>query len=64
MNLKRGGRYRMTHPRLKQLPVAGPAPADTRSGIVNLTADTQFPVISLDTHLRKYKELEDRSSSV
>ena len=33
-------------------------------GIVNLTADTRFPRISLDTHLRKYKELADRSSSV
>jgi hypothetical protein len=37
--------------------------ADLR-GIVNLTADTRFPVIFLDTHVQKYKELADRQSSV
>ena len=29
-------------------------------GIVNLTADTRFPGIFLDTHVPKYKELADR----
>jgi hypothetical protein len=29
-------------------------------GIVNLTTDTQFPGIFLDTHVPKYKELADR----
>jgi hypothetical protein len=31
-----------------------------RLGIVNLTTDTQFPGIFLDTHVPKYKELADR----
>ena len=37
----------------RQRPLASPRGA---GGIVNLTADTRFPGISLDTHLRKYKE--------
>jgi hypothetical protein len=36
----------------------------TGTGIVNLTADTRFPVIFLDTYVQKYKELADRQSSV
>ena len=33
-------------------------------GIVNLTADTQFPGIFLDTHVPQYKEGAERSSRV
>ena len=44
--------------------VTDPTSLFTRDGIVNLTADTRFPVIFLDTHVQKYKELADRQSSV
>jgi hypothetical protein len=36
----------------------------SKRGIVNLTADIQFPGISLGIHVPKYKGLADRSSSV
>ena len=31
-----------------------PAPTDAPDGIVNLTAETSFPEIFLDTHVPKY----------
>jgi hypothetical protein len=54
----------MTPPPIKEMSMTKAELVDqvatTVDGIVNLTTDTQFPGIFLDTHVPKYKELADR----